>query len=97
MPAYCKCPICGFDGPHGFNPTLGALMLYHTAPHGNCVRWEGAKGVYRTALEHFRAEVLPTCVNAESRVWAQARIADLSGHPRKAKKLYAEWQRLCLK
>ncbi len=38
MPAYMKCPTCGFDGPHGFNdPGVGGIRrYYHSTPTGTC-------------------------------------------------------------
>jgi len=107
MPAITKCPVCGFEGNHGFVGVVGGLHFYHTIdPNAmqcmanSCGFYLGAspaRKTYRTALELFAAEVEPVSARSarqSDRVWAQAWRARLTGHERKAKRLFAQWTEL---
>ena len=96
MPVYMDCPLCGEKNiNHGFVPTNGAMYYYH----GNTCRYYiGNSGkVYTDELTMFNSEVVPhTPKTKADKTWIEARRADITGHPRKAKKLYKLWQELAL-
>ena len=89
MPIIKKCRVCGDIAPHGFQPVNGGMYLYH----GKCQYYEGNNGkLYLSHLELFKGVVEPeTPKTPENKIWIKARIADLTGHPRIAKKLYRQW------
>jgi hypothetical protein len=98
MPAICKCPKCGFNGAHGFSPTNGGLMLYHHKQDGSvCKYYAGDDGnIYSTHLDLFKAVTIPRARQSRDpgvESWIKARIAELTGHPRIAKKHYDAWNR----
>ena len=58
MPAMVKCPICGFDGPHGFTEAGPYMMAYYHRDHGNgyaCTWYEGLGRKYKTRNAAWRA------------------------------------------
>ncbi|MDP2365078.1 MAG: hypothetical protein Q8M94_15080, partial [Ignavibacteria bacterium] len=104
MPIKMKCKLCSFQGNHGFVPTNGGLNVYHSEnPDGSgqsrCNYYIGDDNeVYKTELELFKAVTMPTALKQtgnrlSTKIWCQARIATITGHPRKAEKLYNQWQK----
>ena len=95
MPAKMECPICGFVGNHGFDMVNGGMLFYHG---GGCRFFHGDDNkIYKTELELFRAVTEPTARKSDPHhpgleSWIKARIADLSGHPRIAKRHYDAWK-----
>ena len=96
MPMHMKCKLCGKLVNHGFNLTNGGMYLYHTNDNSNdwCRYYIGDdKKVYKTALDLFRGVVEPRTPKTKlNKIWIKARIADLTNHPRSAKRLYKQWQ-----
>ena len=94
MPVERDCPICGFRGYHGFRPVNGGMYYYHGSGTDSCWFYEGTDGkIYKTGLELFEAVVVPnTKKDKASCIWIEARRADLSNQPRKAKRLYKKWK-----
>lgn len=99
MPAFCKCqvPGCTFEGAHGFDSTVGNLMrFWHTGSH----EWykgtlpDGREFTTTDKIEAFEKCVVPR-VLAEAKpgsaLWVEAWRARLSGHERKATKLFNQW------
>ena len=93
MPLIKDCPLCkAKSANHGFTIVNGGYFFYHGE---TCRYYEGDKGrVYRSHLEMFKAEVMPHVPKDKAnQTWVQARLADLSNQPRKAKKLYEQWRK----
>ena len=90
MPLLQKCKLCGKEANHGFQIVNGGLYLYHGE---NCRYYEGNNGkVYKTDLDLFKGVVEPMTPKTKTNIlWIKARLADLTGHPRVAKKLYKQW------
>jgi hypothetical protein len=100
MPMIKDCPICGQKQiNHGFDITNGGMYFYHTNENRKdwCYYYEGDDHkIYKNALDLFKGVVEPrTPKTKENIIWIKARIADLSNHPRKAKKLYEQWDIAC--
>ena len=95
MPILRDCPLCGTRAMHGFGIVNGGMYYYHGKHPDHCHFYEDDKGkIYRTHLDLFRAVVIPrTPKTKANRFWIAAREADLTGHPRKAKKLYEQWKK----
>lgn len=104
MPIKMQCKLCSFQGNHGFMPTNGGLHVYHSdnpdgSGHPRCNYYLGDDDkVYKTELDLFMAVTMPTALKQTGHrmstvIWCQARIATITGHHRKAKKLYDQWQK----
>lgn len=98
MPEIRECPKCGFIGNHGFDITNGGMYYYHNGNKNGtgapgCQYYIGNDNkVYHTAKDLFVSVVLPKTPKTKvNLIWIAARIADLDGHPRKAKRLYKQW------
>lgn len=89
MPVITKCPLCGFNGNHGFNIDAG-LYIGTAYYHGGCRYIIGNDGkTYKTLLAAFVAQ----CPKSEQATnWGRMRIAQLSGHERIADKYRKLWQ-----
>ena len=92
MPALMTCPVCGFHGNHGFvEAGLSAndefiWKFYHYSTRGVCCSYYiGEKwfATMREAFLHKAPRVLCT--------WARARLAQIEGHPRRAARLFKQW------
>ena len=103
MPMIMKCRLCDFEGNHGFTNVNGGLAVYHAentdgTGKNKCYYYIGDDNkTYKTHLELFRAVTMPRAMKdgrESTKVWCLARIEDITGHPRKAKKLYERWHEL---
>ena len=97
MPAMMTCPICGYDGPHGFNePYVGGIVhFYHLA--GDC---QGAWTVdnkwfssLQEAWQYIRPKLAaePKTDSSWLAAW-DARI--MEKNETKAMKLFRQWEKL---
>jgi hypothetical protein len=91
MPAIATCPICGFDGNHGFSPSdrLSGMMFYHD----NHTWYQGIDNkIYTDRLLAFLAgaNYLHESINTN---WHKAMIAKIKGHPRIANKYFKLWKK----
>ena len=90
MPATTRCSSCGFEGNHGFTPVCAGVPL-HFYHDGDCNGfWTDMDGnQHQTVLEAFLTVADRV---ANSKVWKEAMIAQFSGHPRTAKRLFKKWR-----
>ncbi len=96
MPVIMRCPKCndGIEKNHGFGITNGGMWFYHNNPFHRFYIGDDDK-VYSDELSLFKAIVIPrTPKNKASEAWIKGRLADLTGHPRTAKRYYNEWHKL---
>jgi hypothetical protein len=93
MPAYFKCPFCGFDGPHGFTePGVGGIMhFYHDSPDTNKCdgSWEVDGQVFPTRVEAWKQARTKFPKDIWRDAW-DARI--LEGNEPKANRLFKKWR-----
>ena len=94
MPIVTKCPKCGFEGNHGFGHCNGGMWFYHDNPFHRFYRGNDDR-YYETELELFKAITMPEAKRSNDPGkddWIKARLFDLTGHPRKAKRHYDAWK-----
>jgi len=99
MPIIRKCPKCGFYGNHGFTIEAVGMHYYHkTESNGEgkvvCTYYENDNGIFDTELAAFNSMHPKKSNDKELDTWLKARRADMTGHPKLAKRLFKQWKEL---
>ena len=91
MPALTICGTCGFKGNHGFVPICAGVPMHFYHGSGGCdgfyLDLDGNS--HPTSLGAFNATIEKV---GGSKTWKAAMTARLSGHEKKALKLFDEWR-----
>ena len=91
MPAFTTCGTCGFKGDHGFAPICAGVPMHFYHDSGGCdgcyLDLDGTS--HPTSLEAFNATINKV---GGSKTWKDAMTAELSGHERKALRLFKKWR-----